>query len=123
MGLTVKLLIDGDAELLAKVNQTMVRAIEEAAQTMVEKNVMRGDGWRLVGLIGAFIELHTCYARLRGLLWDRTPAMDDPKWRAEVANVLKDQRNYTIIGEMNLEERSLYGSTTLGELGLPKWRQ
>ncbi len=100
-------------EPIAGVNLRMVERIRQAAQVMVEKNTARGDCWRSVGVLGGFLELHTCYNRLRTLLWDRVPRLDDPRWCADVENALQDMRNFTILIELAMEAKLLAGDSRI----------
>jgi len=97
------------------VNPRLVERIRQAAQIMVEKNTARGDCWRAVGVAGGFVELHTCYNRLRTLLWDRPLHLDDPEWMADVENALQDMRNFTVLIELSLEARLATGDQAVEE--------
>ena len=92
-----------------KVNPDLLRMIQEAAQTMVEKNTQRGDGWRTTGIMGNFIDLHTCYCRVRGLVWENPPRIGDAVWEADLRNALLDARNYTLLIELALEAGLVFG--------------
>jgi len=76
---------------------------------MVEKNTKRGDAWRYTGVMGNFIDVHTCYMRLRHLVWDRPIDFDDPDWVADTANALLDLRNYTLLVELAMAHKLAIG--------------
>lgn len=100
LGLVVRVSVDGME--VAKVNEDLVQSIAEAAEIMIRKNTERGDCWRATGMLGGFIELHSCYNRLRELIWERRPQMDDESWRHDIKDCCQDLRNFSILIELAL---------------------
>ena len=104
----IKIIITGDK---TKVNSMMVRRLQEAANIMVRKNAERGDCWQATCMMGAFVELHTCYNRLREMLWVRHSSIKLTKeFSEELLNVTQDMRNFTILLEMALDARLVWGN-------------
>lgn len=100
---------EGRAEESAKRAWELVR---ESLATFNEKNKERGDIFKAVGAKGAYLEIRTCTARLRKLIWDQgeVPAQDWwDNWMPEVKNVCEDLRNFSVMLQMCAEEFNLDG--------------
>ena len=61
------------------------------------------------GCSGGFAEIHSCYNRLRELLWVRKPKMDNEDWRADVKDACQDLRNFTTLIELALHANMYAG--------------
>lgn len=90
-------------------NKPMLRRIERAANIMLRKNWERGDCWKATGMLGSFVELHTCYNRLREMVFVRQPKPKDKRWMAEFQNVTDDLRNFCVLLEMAADANLPHG--------------
>ena len=111
-----------------KTENEIEKVVAESTRIMIKKNRERGDCWRATGLRGQFIDIHTCYNRLRTSVWTKgLPPDKRAEWAADVLDSLRDMRNYTVLAEMCLAEDNYDGedywndsiSQIIGEKQIP----
>jgi hypothetical protein len=103
------LVYDGPADERAKVNLDLVENCRQAFEIMLNKNTERNDCWKSTGILGAFVEIHSIYNRLREMIWNRTMNTKDPVWMKELMNCTMDMRNFTVLMELAAQANLPYG--------------
>jgi hypothetical protein len=122
-----------------KVKHTETRIknlVEESTKIMIQKNTERVDAWKGSGLFGQFIEIYSMFMRLKVLIWDRLHEVSNPpldetgelyyedwdklqSWREDVRNALVDMRNFTVLGELCLDDDNLLGDPHIVAITCP----
>jgi hypothetical protein len=99
-----------------KVRQTALRIkklVDESTEIMIQKNQERTDAWKGTGLIGQLVEIYSMYMRLKVLVWDMNPIAAESymyvEWKEDVRNALVDLRNFTVLGELCLDDDNILG--------------
>jgi hypothetical protein len=96
----LKFNIGGDITDLKRLNPDLVEVARRATEIMFNKNTERNDCWKATGIMGAFVEIHSIYNRLREMIWNRPMDPTDEKWMRELLNCTMDMRNFTILMEL-----------------------
>jgi hypothetical protein len=115
-------------EASAKSSVDLVKEMFDRSLTIfAQKNTDRGDIFKGVGAKGAYLELRSCVARLRKLIWEGKPPEVEPvgedgvaypedeeaftAWVVEVMDVCDDARNFSamlelcVLDQLNMDGR------------------